>query len=380
MNEANVFADDFLRSFAQEGDLMHFLRQRSQTSGWIRKPAKKLRLLPLEEEKVQQTFPEEKDMAEVIDDTMSHTKMMLKVEKGYYPVRDCAIHTILTRAGIKGDALKRLSLGNYAKIVNMCLQTARGMALIRLADGKVSAVHGGDASDYRILDMEQIFQETILYLQKNFPGTKYIPESGSYDHSSATAMWELCGKPELLDSYRDALELYGIHRKVYAPALRLSTSDVGAKSVTLHQMLLCDSNSREINLGNPIRLAHSGNADMNEFRKKLDLICIRYQDAIGNLTKLLEIPVRHPINCMIGMMKALKIPRKIGNQAVEIFLAQNGDVPTTAHEIYYALNETVFFAACEGKQGSQLLKLEEQLMRVLQFDWEYYDVAGSVSW
>ena len=101
---------------------------------------------------------------------------------------------------------------------------------------------------------------------------------------------------------------------------------------------------------------------------------------MNNLTQLLTIPVRHPVNCMIGMMKTLKIPRKIGNQAVEMFVAQNGEGPTNAHEIYYALNEAVFFAACEGKQGSQLLKLEEQLMRVLHFDWEYYDVAGSVSW
>lgn len=380
MKEANVYADDFWRSFAKEGDLMNFLRRRSQSSDWMRRPAKKLRLLPLEEEKVQQTFTQEAYTDAIIHDTMKHTQMMLKVEKGYYPVRDCAIHTILTRAGIKGEALKRLSPQNYAKIVNLCLQTAKGMALIRFADGKVSAVHGGDESDYRILDMEQIFKETIFYLQQNFPGTKYIPESGSYDHSCATAMWELSGKPELLDTYQNALKTYGVEREVYAPAIRLSTSDVGAKSVTLYQMLLCDSNSRVINLGNPIRLAHGGKADIYAFRRNLDLICIRYQEAVNNLTQLLTIPVRHPVNCMIGMMKTLKIPRKIGNQAVEMFVAQNGEGATNAHEIYYALNEAVFFAACEGKQGSQLLKLEEQLMRVLHFDWEYYDVAGSVSW
>lgn len=380
MKEANVFADDFLISFAEEGDLLHFLRQRTRSSEWLRQPVKKLRLLPLEEEKVQQTLAQETETGKIIDDTMKHTQMMLKVEQGYYPVRDCAIHTILTRAGIKGEALKRLSPKNYAKIVNMCLQTARGKALIRFADGKVSAVHGGDESDYRILDTEQIFRETILYLQQNFPGTEYVPESGYYDHSSVTAMWELAGKPELLETYQNALENYGVKRKVYAPALRLSTSDVGAKSVTLHQMLLCDCNTREINLGYPIRLAHSGKADINAFRKNLDLICVRYKEAIGSLAKLLTIPVRHPVNCMIGMMKTLKIPRKVGNQAVELFLAQNGESSTTAHEVYYALNEAVFFSACEGKQGSQLLKLEEQLMRVLHFDWEYYDVAGNVSW
>ena len=60
----------------------------------------------------------------------------------------------------------------------MCLQTAKGLSLIRLSDGKVAAVHGGDMTDYKILNMEQIFQETIFYLYKNYPGTKYIESSG----------------------------------------------------------------------------------------------------------------------------------------------------------------------------------------------------------
>ena len=140
MKEMNVFADDFLISFAEEGDLLHFLRQRTRTSGWIRQPVKKLRLLRWQK-KGSADIDQRDGNRKIIDDTMKHTQMMLKIEQGYYPVRDCAIHTILTRAGIKGEALKRLSPKNYAKIVNMCLQTAKGKALIRFADGKISAVH-----------------------------------------------------------------------------------------------------------------------------------------------------------------------------------------------------------------------------------------------
>ena len=381
MNDAQVFADGFWRSFAQEGEMMSFLRARTEKSGWLWRPTKELRLIPLDNEKARQAYAAQAGTdEEILKDTRKHTQLLLKVKKDYYPIRDCAIRTILTRAGIKGEALKRLERKDYARIVNLCLQTAKGIALIRLADGKVSAVHGGDASDYKILDTEQIFAETISYLYKNFPGAEYIPQSGSYDHTSVTAMWELSGNPELLKTYQEAMQLHGIHRKVYAPALRLSTSDVAAKSVTLHQMLLCDSNSYTVNLGNPIRLAHTGNADITVFWNNLKLIYARYQEAVENLENLLDIPIYHPVNCIVGIMKKLEIPKKIGNKTLELYVAQNGEGETNAHEIYYALNEAVFFAACEGKHSSQLLRLEEQLMRALKLDWEEFDVSGTVSW
>ena len=385
MNETNVYADGFYTQFAEEGDLMEFLRNRMHHCKWLRKPTKALRLVPMEDEKVKKAYAGLPQYEELLSDTKNHTQLMLKVPGTdfpgeYLPVRDCAIHTILSRAGVKGDGLKRLDRKRYARIVNMCLQTAKGLSLIRLSDGKVAAVHGGDVTDYKILNMEQIFQETIFYLYKNYPGTKYIESSGSYDHSSATAMWELLGNPELVDAYQSALKQYGIKRQVYAPALRLSTSDVAAKSVTISQMLLCDSNNQVINLGDPIRISHSGEANIEYFKKQLDQIYPRYKQAIENLEKLLEIPIVHPVNTMIGLINKLDIGKKIGSEAVDLFVAQNGEVPTNAHEIYYALNEVLFFAACRGSGNAQLLRLEERLMRMLKYDWSEFDVSGTIAW
>ena len=42
----------------------------------------------------------------------------------------------------------------YAKVVNYCLRVAKGDALIKIADGKVSAVHGGDKHDYCIVNSQ----------------------------------------------------------------------------------------------------------------------------------------------------------------------------------------------------------------------------------
>ena len=168
-------------------------------------------------------------------------------------------------------------------MINMCLQTAKGVSLIRVADSKISAIHGGDYCDYKILDTEAIFRETILHLEKEFPGFRYIPESGSYDHTTVTAMWELTGQPELVKLYQEALDAHKVSQKIYAPALRLSTSDVAAKSVTLYPMLLCEGNNQTINLGHPIRLQHRGDSDIQKFRIQLQQLYTRYKDAVTNI-------------------------------------------------------------------------------------------------
>ena len=157
-------------------------------------------------------------------------------------------------------------------------------------------------------------------------------------------------------------------------------SDVAAKSVTISQMLLCDSNNQVINLGDPIRISHSGEADIEYFKEQLNQIYPRYKQAIENLEKLLEIPIEHPVNTMIGLINKLDIGKKIGSEAVDLFVAQSGEGPTNAHEIYYALNEVLFFAACRGSGNAQLLRLEEKLMRMLKYDWSEFDVSGTVAW
>ena len=49
-----------------------------------------------------------------------------------------------------------------------------------------------------------------------------------------------------------------------------------------------------------------------------------------------------------------------------------------AHDLYYAMNEASFFAACEGMSGQGILKLEEDITKALIKDWKKYDVYGAV--
>lgn len=157
MNEARVYADGFERSFAEVKDLLEFLAERGRNAKWIRKPTNTLRLAPLEKE-AQNLDAADASMEEILEDTEKNTQLVLKMRGESYPVRDCAIRTILSRAGVNGDGLRKLDKATYAKVVNYCLRVAKGDALIKIADGKVSAVHGGDKHDYCILDMKAMFE------------------------------------------------------------------------------------------------------------------------------------------------------------------------------------------------------------------------------
>ena len=223
MKETKIYADEFCTTFASTTEMLEFLAERAKQSKWIRKPTRMLKLVPLEKEA--ETIEEacEKELEGIVEDTEKNTQLVLKVNKDFYPVRDCAIHTILKRAGINGTGLKKLEKATYAKVVNYCLQVAKGDALIKVADGKVSAVHGGDDHDYCVLDMQTIFNMTSDYLKAHFKGSTYLEGSGSFDHSIVSAMWTLGGNQELLDTYHQALEDHGIEDKSLAPALRLTT-------------------------------------------------------------------------------------------------------------------------------------------------------------
>ena len=81
-----------------------------------------------------------------------------------YPVRSCALKTVLERARISGHALNKVSKSVFAEILNYCMGVASGDSLIKVADEKVSAVHGGDPKDYTVMEMLPLFKATNDFL------------------------------------------------------------------------------------------------------------------------------------------------------------------------------------------------------------------------
>lgn len=84
MMESKVFADNFSRSFSESGDFFQFLSARQARSKWMTAPSKELRFEPVERGSTlgnlyMQIYDHNGD-ADVLEDTMENTSLLLKVD------------------------------------------------------------------------------------------------------------------------------------------------------------------------------------------------------------------------------------------------------------------------------------------------------------
>lgn len=314
---------------------------------------------------------------DIYADTFRNTGLLLKVSGERYPVRACAVKTICDRARISGNALSKVDKRTLARIFNYCLNVAPGVALLRHSEGKISAVHGGDASEYAPLPIPELFRLTDEHLSKAFPGSAFA--GGFFGHAIVSALWELTDSGELLRAYRAAMAKHGVAPRITKPALRLSPSDVGVSGTNLFPMLVYGG-GKSITLGNPLKLEHQGGASLTKFEAQLEMIFAQYTKAINGLTGLLEIEIRHAVNCMTGVMKKIGLTKKLAFEAIDLFRAQYGEEPCTAHDVYYGICEALFMQQCSGADGLRLVHTEEKIARALTVRWPDYDMPGDVRW
>ena len=190
MNETMVYADSFFEEFAGERDFLDFLEDRKGKTTWKKELSNTLRFEALvrdtpKTEAIVNPY-DSMGKGDILKDTLDGTQLVLRDGDEYIPVRSCAIKTILERAKISGNALSKVERNVFAKILNHCMKVADGQALLKVSDDKVSAIHGGDKSDYSILEMYELFTKTSDYLNDNFSDVKYA--GGFYDHSIVTAL------------------------------------------------------------------------------------------------------------------------------------------------------------------------------------------------
>lgn len=380
MNEQMVYADNFSKSFAREYDFLNFLKDREEETIWKKEESSSLRFeaITRDTERTEKLTTEfkAKGKEHVINDTLDGTQLILKADGECIPVRNCAIKTIFERARISGNALSKVERPVLAKILNHCMKVADGQALLKVADDKVSAVHGGDKSDYSILEMYELFAKTSDYLYDNFEGVKYA--GGFYDHSAVTALWSLEGNSELVETYKDLLTLHGIKCSELIASVRLTTSDVGISGANLYPTLIADG--KNIPLGSPLKLEHKHGATLEDFEKKLSMLYSQYDLAIGKLKNLISITVRYPVNAMMGVMKKIGIPKKLAMEAIERFKAVHGIGFSSAHDIYYGISEVIFMMQCNGESGIRVTQMEETVSRALNIKWSDYDIPGELRW
>ena len=377
MNETRIFEDNYRCVFREQEEFLACLKKISENSFWRRRKAKNLRLVAITEgspiaKELREKYTKDGLNEEIITDTICNTGLLLKDRNEYFPVRGCAIKSILDRAGIAGNGLRKVEKNVYARILNDLMKVAKGEALIRFSEGKVSAVLSGDCNDYFILDVEELFLHSVDYLNSNFKDCNYL--GGFYEHDMVSAVWELSGEDSLLEAYKKELDMHGKTVEDMKPTIRITTSDTGAGGANIYPMLVADSGNMTINLSEPLRLEHRNGNSITEFDNQLKQIYSKYKLATSNLIRLLNVEIEHPVSCMKGVMEKLKIPKKYQAEAIELFKAQWGVDPCPAHDIYYGISEILYMITCEGERGSRITRMEEIIARALSLDWKEFDI------
>lgn len=384
MTESKIYTDNYKCSFGDPDQFLDFLKERKENSLWMKAPSNSLQFKPLEKDtelgSLYMQLYQSNGSAEIMVDTMENTSLLLSVNGSDYPVRSCALKTILERARISGNALGKVSKSVLTQILNYCLDVATGDSLIKVADEKVSAVHGGDPSDYAVLEMLPMFQSVKDFLDDEFPGNVFL--TANYDHSIVTAIWSLEGQAnDLLDTYYQELAAHGLCGKVnVTPGLRVTTSDVGVSGANLYPILISRHGDKIIPLGAPIKTEHSNGVDMDRFKAQLQMLYARFRETIEKHTKMMEIDIRYPRNTMLGVLKHIRAPKKASYEALDQFLALNGEQPCTAYELYLAMSEVIFLIQCEGTSGVRVAQMEECIAKAVHVKWAEYDRPGDFKW
>lgn len=385
MTDQKIYADNFRRTFDDPGDFIQFLKERKENSRWMTAPSRNLVFESLEKNtqmgELYLKLYDHDDRAEIIADTMENTSLLLKVNGETYPVRSCAIKSILERARISGHALNKVSKSIFTQILNYCMDVASGDSLIKVADDKVSAVHGGDPKDYAILEILPLVQCVRSILDRDFAGNHFL--TANFDHSIVTSIWSLDGQAnELMETYRQAVAEKGVTEAMSArPGLRFTTSDVGVSAANLYPILLLGGSNRIIPLGDPLKLDHKNGADLDAFASSMDQLYACFKESIERQQQLLNVEIRYPYTTMLGVLKRIGITKKMSYEVADLFAGQSGvSSGCNAYQLYLAMSDVIFLAQCEGASAYRIAQLEENIARALRINWHEYDRPGNFKW
>ena len=385
MTDQKIYADNFRCTFDDPGDFIQFLKERKENSRWMTAPSRNLVFESLEKNtqmgELYLKLYDHDGRAEIIADTMENTSLLLKVNGETYPVRSCAIKSILERARISGHALNKVSKSIFTQILNYCMDVASGDSLIKVADDKVSAVHGGDPKDYAILEILPLVQCVRSILDRDFAGNHFL--TANFDHSIVTAIWSLDGQAnELMETYRQAVAEKGVTEAMSArPGLRFTTSDVGVSAANLYPILLLGGSNRIIPLGDPLKLDHKNGADLDAFASSMDQLYACFKESIERQQQLLNVEIRYPYTTMLGVLKRIGITKKMSYEVADLFAGQSGvSSGCNAYQLYLAMSDVIFLAQCEGASAYRIAQLEENIARALRINWHEYDRPGDFEW
>lgn len=367
--------DDFQEKFSDDfTEFFKFLLEREKNSEWIEIPVNKMYVLKLNDSEFMMKIQGFEDIKELVSDTKYNLNLVITLNDKPYLVGATAYKTLLDRARISGSSLSSLTEEDLSTVLNLCLATNTAGALVKIQDHKIRALH---SEHYKIIKMTSIFLETSNYISENYINSVFV--NAFHNHLITSGLWELRDN-DVISEYINVLERHSLSfGNEIKPMIRVTTSDIGINGANIYPVLKVGK--KNIRIGSTLKLNHKSDADIEKFKENLELLFAQgIKDGILRLTKLLDIKINNPVNCMTLIMRNIGLNKKQSLDTIDLFRGTGNIVSCTAHEIFYAISEIVPIVYEESKNTMKTLEAEECVERALMIDWKKYDISGGVTW
>jgi len=378
-----AYRDDFCVHHSSLEEVLAYTKETEESDKWTTVSANEIEFFALSEDlskvdEMVETFFFSDEEGPLVEDTMKNMGLIAVVGTEFLCVRQSAFKTILDRAKISGNALGRLPRKDLADILNYCMLVSRGDALVYRSHGKVSAMHGGDKSDYCVLPISELYEALREELEERFPGNCFW--SGYSDHCFSTAIWTLPEqKEDLLGSYEKELDRHGITGHTLIPGIRFTTSNTAMSGANIYPYITDTKRRTSVRLSTAIKVPHKNEATVVDFKKEVELLFPKFIDASKALNRLLGVDLFYPVNAMAEVMKQIKIPKKIAFETLESFRIKHGEGSSTAHEAFWGISEATFFMRADGASEAKVAETEDKIARALHINWKEYDIGGAIA-
>lgn len=324
-----------------------------------------------------------------LDEAVADTKCNLKLGISFtdedgstfkFPLRETARKTLLDRAKISGPSLERLTKSKLCSVLNMCYELyPNNSTLVYFNNNKISAVLSGDDIDYSVMPLASLLE--VLHTKFDELSFEFKFLKGYLDHYYCFSQYEITDS-NLLDSYQQALRTHNIpfSSSRMKAAVQFLSSNVGMSSAKVSSFIKNDDCL--IPLGTACAVQHRNGKNVEDFKNSLVGMFGSYQEALMDLTKLMDIKLKYPVDVMKKICKKLKFPMEQASSAIKLFesYAVNG---TTAYDVYCALSEVIYNCTVSNVAETKVLLYSEDMPKVLAYTdemWKELDVPVKDTW
>lgn len=323
------------------------------------------------------------------DEAVADTKVKLKLGISFtdedgttfnYPLRETARKSLFDRAKISGQSLDRLTKAKLCTVLNMCYELyPQNSTLVYFNNKKVSAVLSGDDIDFSVMPLTSLLD--VLHTKFDELSFEFRFLKGYLDHYYCFSQYEIVDS-NLLESYQEALKAHNIpfNPRTMKAAVQFLSSNVGMSSAKVSAFIKNDDHL--IPLGTACAVQHRNGKTVEDFKNSLVGMFGSYQEALMDLTKLMDIKLKYPVDVMKKICKKLKFPMEQANGAIKLFESYAGN-GTTAYDVYCALGEVIYNCTVSKVAETKVLLYSEDMPKVLAYTdevWKDLDIPVKDTW